>query len=79
MFKAAKQVPDSNQVNQVAVAQAGAIPPLVTLLTWGTPGAKENAAGALWNIAGNADDQGPFLRLSTWVVDPVFLDDCTSI
>ena len=40
------------------MAQAGATPPLVDLLTSGTPVATENAAAVLCNLAVNADDQG---------------------
>ena len=43
-----------NAANEVAIAEAGAIPPLVQLLRDGTSGAKESAAGALRNLAMNA-------------------------
>ena len=49
-----KQFPDDNRV---AVAEAGAGPPLVALLASGTAFAKEDAAEALFNISLNADDQ----------------------
>ena len=55
MSKEAERVPD---YTQVAVAQAGAIPPLVALLTSGTPDAQEGAAAALGNIAGSAIIRG---------------------
>ena len=50
---ALKHVPDDIQV---AVAEAGALPPLVEMLTSGTPDAKQSAAAALGSLAGNADD-----------------------
>ena len=37
--------------NQVAIASAGGIEPLVALARDGTAGQKENAAGALRNLA----------------------------
>ena len=52
--------------NRVAVAQAGAIAPLVVLLTSGTQGAKEGAAAALCNIScNNDDDQGRVFNRKT--------------
>jgi hypothetical protein len=39
----------------LAIAQAGGIAPLVELTRSGSAGAKEEAAGALWNLALNAD------------------------
>ena len=62
-LKAARQV---SATNQVAVAKAGAIPPLLTLMTSGTPAAKESAAAALQNIAENAADQGRVLGQIFW-------------
>ena len=50
----------TNEENQVAIAAAGGIAPLVTLVKKGTPGAKpgarEIAAGALWNLSGNDEN-----------------------
>ena len=46
-----------NADNQVAIAAAGGIAPLVALAGSGTPGARESAAGALWNLAVNADNK----------------------
>ena len=43
--------------NKVLIAQAGAIAPLVTLVQSGTAGQKEHAAGALRNLAKNAENQ----------------------
>jgi vacuolar protein 8 len=39
------------------IAQAGAIAPLVTLVQSGTAGQKEQAAGALKNLAANAENK----------------------
>ena len=39
------------------IAQAGAIAPLVTLVQSGTAGQKEQAAGALRNLALNAENK----------------------
>ena len=46
-----------NADNKVAIAKAGAIPRLVTLLGEGGPVAKEQAAGALASLAVNADNK----------------------
>jgi len=44
--------------HQAAVAEAGAVLPLVMLLSWGTQAAKEQAAAALGNLAkGNAPNR----------------------
>ena len=43
--------------NQVAIAKAGGIAPLVALARNGTDAQKEKAAGALGNLARNADNQ----------------------
>ena len=43
--------------NQIFIAKAGAIPPLVQLATSGTAGQKEYAAGALKSLAVNADNK----------------------
>ena len=43
--------------NQVMIAREGGIKPLVALARDGTPGQKEKAAGALWNLAMNDDNQ----------------------
>ena len=43
--------------NKVAIAKAGGIAPLVALARGGTDGQKENAAGALANLAFNDDNQ----------------------
>lgn len=42
--------------NQIAIAQAGAITPLVQLLEDSSPGLREEAARALWNLARNNKD-----------------------
>jgi len=46
-----------NASAKVKFARAGAIPPLVALLSNGTADAKEKAAGALLNLAGNAENK----------------------
>ena len=47
-----------NADNKVAIAGAGAIPPLVALLSSGTAAGKEEAAaGALWNLALTPDNR----------------------
>ena len=43
--------------NQVAIAREGGIKPLVALARDGTPMQKENAAGALKNLAINDDNE----------------------
>ena len=43
--------------NQVAIAKAGGIPPLVALIRDGTNAQKERAAGALRNLSFNADSK----------------------
>ena len=43
--------------NQVLIAQAGAIAPLVTLVQSGTAGQKEQAAVVLQNLAVNAENK----------------------
>ena len=48
-------VPDGNDA---AMVKAGAIPPLVALLTSGTPDAKEKAVGVLWRLLNLGIDQG---------------------
>ena len=54
-----KKAPDDNAV---AMAKAGAIPPLVDMLTSGTLFGTMYAESALFYIsAGNADDQGRVL------------------
>ena len=45
-----------NAQNNVFIAKAGAIPPLVAILQKGTDIAKENAAGALWDLAENNEN-----------------------
>jgi vacuolar protein 8 len=47
----------ANAKNQVLIAQAGAIAPLVTLVQSGTAGQKENAAAALMNLTASAENQ----------------------
>ncbi|CAJ1446766.1 unnamed protein product [Effrenium voratum] len=49
----------SNSDNKIAIAKAGAIPPLVELLSRGTPVGQENAAATLSNLAVNSDNQIP--------------------
>ena len=44
-------------IDQVTIAAAGAIPPLVELLRFGSDWGKENAAGALGNLALNDQNQ----------------------
>jgi hypothetical protein len=39
--------------NQVTLMKLGAAPKLLELLDEGTPGAKQQAAGAVWNLAVN--------------------------
>ena len=46
-----------NLKNNVSIAKAGAIPPLVALLQNGTDKAKENAAGALMNLSATEDNR----------------------
>ena len=46
-----------NNDNQIPIAKAGGIPPLVALICDGTDAQKANAAGALWNLAGCADNE----------------------
>ena len=43
----------TNADNQIAIAKAGAVDPLVDLLRTGTDGAKEEAAAALANLSSN--------------------------
>ena len=45
-----------NPDNQVAIASAGGIPPLIALLE-GHPEVHRDVAGALWSLAANADNQ----------------------
>ena len=45
----------NNAENQVAIAKAGAIPPLIALTQEGTPVARGYAAGALSNLS--VDDE----------------------
>lgn len=47
--------------NQIAVAQAGGIPPLIKLLD-GNPEAHREAAGALWSLASSADNQAAIAK-----------------
>ncbi|KAH8047257.1 serine/threonine kinase [Aureococcus anophagefferens] len=59
-----------NADNQVAIAKAGAVDPLVALLRTGTDGAKEHAAGALENLAfENADNKVAIAKAGA--VDPL--------
>ena len=46
-----------NADNEIAIAKAGGIPPLVALIRDGNDAQKESAAAALSNLAGNADNQ----------------------
>lgn len=46
-----------NPDNKVAIAEAGAIPPLAALARDGTKGQKETAAGALAYLADDTDNQ----------------------
>ena len=46
-----------NAENEVAIAKAGGIPPLVALLQSGTDGQKEAALGALRNLSVNAENK----------------------
>ena len=46
-----------NDANAAAIAAAGGIAPLVELARSGSAGAKEQAAGALWNLAHNDANQ----------------------
>jgi len=41
----------------LAIEAAGAVKPLVALLSKGTPGVQEEAAGALMNLAAHADNK----------------------
>ena len=43
--------------NQVALARAGAVAPLVALLSKGPPSLQEEAAGALMNLAAHAENK----------------------
>ena len=49
--------------NQVLIARAKAILPLVELVRDGNANGKSNAAGALWNLAGNADNKRAIAQL----------------
>jgi len=49
--------------NQVAIAKTQTIAPLVELARSGTAGAKTQAAGALRNLAANADNKKAMRRL----------------
>ena len=46
-----------NAGNQIKIAEAGGIGPLVSMADDGTEEQKENAATALWNLAVNGDNQ----------------------
>merc|ERR1719453_1172360 len=61
--QALRNLADSNAENQAAIAQAGAIVPLVKLLEDGMPNVRSEAARALWNIAReNFDNQVAIVR-----------------
>ena len=47
---------DNNPENQIAIAQAGGIPPLIALLE-GHPEVHRDVAGALWSLAKDSDNQ----------------------
>ena len=51
-----------NDDNQVAIARAGGIEPLVALARGGTEKQKEHAADALWMLALNDDNQVAIAR-----------------
>merc|ERR1719188_2623032 len=60
---ALRNLASGNPENQAAIAQAGAILPLVKLLEDGMPGVREEAARALWNLAmDNFDNQVAIVR-----------------
>jgi len=46
----------SNEVNQITIAKAGGIAPLVTIVQSGNARQKKEAAAALWNLAANNDN-----------------------
>ena len=69
---AIKEMAKGNRKNQDAIAEAGAIPPLVAMLGALAPQMQANAAGALANLAHNhPDNQGAIAR--TGAVAPLCL------
>lgn len=66
-----------NSDQLVAIAEAGGIMPLVTLLTSGTTQARENAAGALWHLALDKSNQIAIARVNGISPLVTILDDGT--
>ena len=58
-FPAALAILAVNDDNEIAIAKAGGIPPLVALVRDGNDSQKHFAAGALGNLAYNADNRIP--------------------
>ena len=61
----------------IAIAEAGGIMPLVTLLTTGTTQARENAAGALWHLALEESNQSAIAKCNGISPLVTILDDGT--
>ena len=47
----------NNSDTQMAIAKAGAIPPLVQMLEHADAGTQEHATCAIWHLAANSDNQ----------------------
>ena len=68
---------ESENDGLVAIAEAGGIMPLVSLLTSGTVQARENAAGALWHLALDRTNQIAIARANGISPLVTILDDGT--
>ena len=70
--------PQQKQYSRLlAIAEAGGIMPLVTLLSNGTTQARENAAGALWHLALEEANQGAIAKCNGISPLVTVLDDGT--